>query len=89
MYRILIAEDDGELRTLFTHVLMRNGYDVTGVDNGQKALEAIRQEYYDLIISDIMMPVMDGFELVRELRNEGLMLPVFLYWLMYSSSKTR
>ncbi|MBQ2953460.1 MAG: response regulator transcription factor [Clostridia bacterium] len=78
MYRILIAEDDAELRTLFTHVLTRNGYDVTGVDNGRKALEAIRQEYYDLIISDIMMPVMDGYELVRELRSEGLMLPVMM-----------
>lgn len=78
MYRILIAEDDAELRTLFTHVLMRNGYDVTGVDNGRKALEAIRREYYDLLISDIMMPVMDGYELVRELRSEGLMLPVMM-----------
>ena len=78
MFRILIAEDDAELRTLFTHVLMRNGYDVTGVDNGRKALEAIRREYYDLLISDIMMPVMDGYELVRELRSEGLMLPVMM-----------
>lgn len=78
LFRILIAEDDAELRTLFTHVLMRNGYDVTGVDNGRKALEAIRREYYDLLISDIMMPVMDGYELVRELRSEGLMLPVMM-----------
>lgn len=78
MYRILIAEDDAELRMLFTHVLTRNGYDVTGVDNGRKALDAIRREYYDLMISDIMMPVMDGYELVRELRREGLMLPVII-----------
>ncbi len=78
MQRILIAEDDAELRMLFTHVLMRNGYDVTGVENGRQALDAVRQDYFDLLISDIMMPVMDGYELVRELRAEGLLLPVMM-----------
>lgn len=78
MYRILIAEDDAELRKLFTHVLVRNGYEVTGVDNGKKALDALKSEYYDLAISDIMMPVMDGYELVRALREDGLMLPVLM-----------
>ena len=78
MYRILIAEDDAELRALFTHVLMRNGYEVTGVDNGLKVLEALRSEYYDLIISDIMMPVMDGYEMVRTLREKGMTLPVMM-----------
>lgn len=78
MYRILIAEDDAELRKLFTHVLIRNGYEVTGVDNGRKALDALKSEYYDLAISDIMMPVMDGYELVRALRENGLMLPVLM-----------
>ena len=78
MYRILIAEDDAELRMLFTHVLTRNGYEVVGVDNGQKAFDAIRADYFDLVISDIMMPVMDGYELVRSLRQEGLMLPVLM-----------
>ncbi len=78
MYRILIAEDDAELRKLFTHVLVRNGYEVTGVDNGKKALDALKSEYYDLAISDIMMPVMDGYELVRALRENGLMLPVLM-----------
>nr|MBR4279503.1 response regulator transcription factor [Clostridia bacterium] len=78
MYKILIAEDDAELRSLFTHVLVRNNYDVTGVDNGRKALDALQNDYYDLIISDIMMPVMDGYELVRTLREQGLMLPVLM-----------
>lgn len=78
MYRILIAEDDAELRNLFTHVLTRTGYDVTGVDNGRKALDELRADYFDLVISDIMMPVMDGYELVRELRSEGLLLPVLM-----------
>ena len=78
MYRILIAEDDAELRTLFTHVLVRNGYEVTGVDNGKKALNALKAEYFDLAISDIMMPVMDGYELVRALREDGMTLPVLM-----------
>ena len=60
MFRILIAEDDKELRQLFQHVLMKNGYAVTGVADGKEALDAMDKGYYDLIISDIMMPVMDG-----------------------------
>ena len=78
MFRILIAEDDTELRQLFTHVLNKNGYDVTGVDNGKKALDALMNDYYDLIISDIMMPVMDGYELVRNLREINKTVPVMM-----------
>ena len=78
MFKILIAEDDGELRQLFTHVLNKNGYDVVGVDNGKKALDALVNEYYDLVISDIMMPVMDGYELVRSLREVNKTIPVMM-----------
>ncbi len=78
MFKILIAEDDRELRQLFGHVLAKNGYTVKGVGNGQEALEALDEEYYDLIISDIMMPVMDGYELVRALRESGSSLPVLM-----------
>ena len=56
MFKILIAEDDRELRQLFAHVLTKNGYTVLGVSNGEEALAALEQSYYDLIISDIMMP---------------------------------
>ena len=78
MFKILIAEDDAELRQLFTHVLNKNGYDVTGVDNGKKALDALTNDYYDLVISDIMMPVMDGYELVRSLRETNQTIPVMM-----------
>ena len=78
MFKILIAEDDRELRQLFEHVLGKNGYTVTGVGNGQEALDALDREYFDLIISDIMMPVMDGYELVRSLREAGNSLPVMM-----------
>ncbi len=78
MFKILISEDDRELRQLFEHVLIKNGYAVTGVSNGQEALDAIDLQYFDLIISDIMMPVMNGYELVRALREAGLTIPVLM-----------
>ena len=78
MFKILIAEDDRELRQLFEHVLSKNSYSVTGVANGHEALQALDESYYDLIISDIMMPEMDGYELVRSLRETGHTLPVLM-----------
>jgi DNA-binding response OmpR family regulator len=78
MLKILIAEDDRELRQLFSHVLVKNGYSVTGVSNGEEALDALDCDYYDLIISDIMMPVMDGYEFVRQLRESGNTTPVLM-----------
>ena len=78
MFKILIAEDDTELRQLFSHVLTRNGYSVKGVSNGKEALDALEQEYCDLIISDIMMPVVDGYQLVRDLRDSGSQIPVLM-----------
>ena len=78
MLKILIAEDDAELRQLFSHVLAKNGYTVKGVGNGQEALDALEKDYYDLIMTDIMMPVMDGYELVRQLRESGSTAPVMM-----------
>ena len=78
MLKILIAEDDHELCQLFSHVLMKNGYVVRGVSNGKEALAAMESDYYDLLISDIMMPKMDGFELVRQLRESGNQTPVMM-----------
>ena len=78
MLKILIAEDDRELRQLFSHVLLRNGYTVTGVSNGRQALDALDADYFDMIISDVMMPVMDGYQLVRQLREAGSTTPVLM-----------
>ena len=78
MLKILISEDDRELRQLFSHVLIKNGYAVKGVSNGKEALEAMDSDYYDMIISDIMMPVMDGYEFVRLLREAGNTTPVLM-----------
>ena len=78
MLKILIVEDDHELRQLFTHVLLKNGYTVKGVSNGREGLDAMDESYYDLIISDVMMPVMDGFEMVRQLREAGNSTPILM-----------
>ena len=78
MLKILIAEDDQDLRQLFSHVLIKNGYSVKGVSNGKEALQAIEHSYFDLIISDVMMPEMDGYELVYELRESNNTTPVLM-----------
>lgn len=78
MFKILIAEDDRELRDLFCHVLIKNGYDAKGVSDGKEALDALESDYFDLIISDIMMPVMDGYALVAALREMGINIPVLM-----------
>lgn len=78
MLKILIAEDDRELRRLFAHVLIKNGYTVKEVGNGKEALDAIDAEYFDLIVSDIMMPIMDGYEFIRLIREAGNTTPVLM-----------
>lgn len=78
MFHILIVEDDRELRQLFQKVLIQNGYSVKGVENGKAALAVLEKEYADLIISDIMMPVMDGYELVQALREANIQIPVLM-----------
>lgn len=78
MFKILLAEDDRELRQLFQHVLTKNGYTTVGVSNGLEALEALEGGYFDLLISDIMMPKMDGYQLVSALREAGMTTPVMM-----------
>lgn len=78
MFKILIAEDDNEARLLFQRFLTKNGFSVTTVTNGKEALDVLSKNFFDLIISDIMMPVMDGYELVHSLRDSGDNTPVLM-----------
>lgn len=78
MLKIMIVEDDRELRQLFSHVLIKNGYSIQCAVNGKEALEILEYDYFDLIITDIMMPVMDGYEFVRLLRESGFTMPVLM-----------
>jgi CheY-like chemotaxis protein len=66
----LIVEDDASLRELLRSMLEREGYAVVEADNGQAALARLREGAPGVILLDLMMPVMDGFELLAELRRE-------------------
>jgi len=78
MFNILIAEDDKDLSQLFEHVLVKNHFNVKCVEDGQQALDELGNEYYDLLISDLMMPVMDGYELTKSIRSSGMQLPILI-----------
>ncbi len=78
MFKILIAEDDLELRELFKNVLIKNGYEVECVSNGKEGMDKVLNSFFDLIISDIMMPVMDGYKFVRILREQGYNTPILM-----------
>jgi DNA-binding response OmpR family regulator len=78
MEKILIAEDDADLLKIFQTVLRKEGYEVIPVEDGAKALEYLNREYVDLIISDIMMPNLDGYQLITALRDAGQKTPILL-----------
>ena len=78
MFKILVVEDDSELRGLFEKVLLKNGFTVKCAENGAEALGILENDYIDLIISDIMMPELDGYELVKRLREAGRQTPVLM-----------
>ena len=65
MKRILLAEDDNDMRQFLTRALKTAGYDVVSFDNGKSAYERLREEPFSLLLSDIVMPEMDGIELAR------------------------
>lgn len=70
--RILIADDDPLLRALLVHRLSVEGYRVSVAEDGRQALAAIAEEQPDLIVLDALMPVMDGFEVLRRVKAGGL-----------------
>ena len=65
MIRILLAEDDQVMREYLTRALQRSGYAVTAVDRGTAAIPLLETETFDLLLTDIVMPEMDGIELAR------------------------
>ena len=76
MFKILVVEDNKNMRKLMVTYLKRNNYETMEAEDGEKALEIMENNHVDLIISDIMMPNMDGYELTKELRNANYMLPI-------------
>lgn len=78
MFNILVVEDDKNLRKLITTCLKKNNYTPFEANNGEEALEVLDKQFIDLIITDVMMPKMDGFELIKELRMSEYKLPILL-----------
>ncbi len=72
MARILIVDDTAETRDLVSDVLMADDHKVLGAANGREAMDVIESEPPDLVILDVMMPVMDGYSVLREMRQKGL-----------------
>ncbi|MEL6757889.1 MAG: response regulator, partial [Pseudomonadota bacterium] len=65
MSKILLAEDDDAMRTFLSASLRRAGHDVQDFEDGEGALEALEREVFDLLLTDIVMPGIDGIELAR------------------------
>jgi DNA-binding response OmpR family regulator len=78
MFNILIVEDDKNLRRLIGTVLKQNGFNVFSANDGEQALEILESTKADLIICDIMMPNMDGYELTSSLRDAGYNMPILM-----------
>lgn len=76
MTKILVVEDETNILNLMLYRLKKNGYEVIGASNGVEALKLIDSQNFDIIIADIMMPQMDGYELVEILRKNNNQTPV-------------
>ncbi|MEZ5267410.1 MAG: response regulator transcription factor [Microthrixaceae bacterium] len=73
---LVLVDDDDNLRSMLDAALSHNGYEVTAFDNGRSALEVVPEVAPDLVVPDVMMPDLDGFEVCRRLRSEGNKVPV-------------
>lgn len=90
MINILLVEDDQDLNQLITYYLRKEHYEVTSCANGMEALKMMLSHQFHLVISDIMMPGMDGFSLATKIREKDDMLPIlFISALEDQPSKKR
>lgn len=78
MLNVLICEDDKHIRRLFRDTLEKEGYTIFEASDGSKALEILEKHQIDLLITDVMMPHMDGNALTRALREGGFELPILM-----------
>ncbi len=78
MIKILIIEDDYNIRKLFSKYLLKFGYEIIEAEDGQKAIQIFENEHIDLIITDVMMPIMDGNTLVSKIRVTHPELPILM-----------
>ena len=78
MKRVLVVEDQRDLASLLAHNLRQEGLEVRTVEDGREALPAVRSWQPDLVILDLMLPGLDGFEILRGIRGEGREMPVLI-----------
>ncbi len=78
MIHVLVIEDDTQLQKLFCTVLNEHGYTTSGATDGFEAFDILDTTHIDLVISDVMMPNMDGIEFVTELRGANYNMPVLM-----------
>lgn len=78
MFHILVVEDNADMRELFCTVLSDSGYQCFPAADGMEALEIMDKEYIDLIVADIMMPNMNGYELTKAIRAAKMELPILM-----------
>ena len=78
MFHILVVDDDKNTRMYFQAVLERDGYTSSVARNGEEALEILSKEHIDLVVLDIMMPKMDGYEFTKILREADNNLPILM-----------
>lgn len=72
-HRILIVDDDRQTRLKLTRDLRSGGYSVESVENGHRALQLLESESFDLVLLDLLMPDMDGFDVLRRMRSDSAM----------------
>jgi CheY-like chemotaxis protein len=84
--QVLVVEDTSDLRQNLKELLGLEGHDVTCVVNGNEALKNLKEAVPDLIITDLIMPVMDGFELIKQIRKnpEWGLIPILVFSAMPS-----
>jgi DNA-binding response OmpR family regulator len=76
--KILIVDDDPHIRTLYKEELLDEGYEVVLANSGKEALELFEKEKFDLVTLDILMPGMDGIEVLRKMKEKNPTLPVIM-----------
>ena len=78
MFHVLVVDDDKNIRYVMKEILETAQYTVFTAENGEKAFDVLEKEHIDLVIVDIMMPYMDGYEFTKELRAFNLEMPILM-----------
>ncbi|HEX8155340.1 MAG TPA: response regulator, partial [Thermoanaerobaculia bacterium] len=75
-YRALIVEDDPAIRRLVSKILVRRGIDIEAAHDGRQAIEKLSSEHFDVLVLDLMVPEINGFELIEFIKQQNMKIPV-------------